>query len=88
MSASYIDLPLTYSEGGDFTLPDPGIYTIEFHGIVDTKDWPRTDKQGNALYDEDGVALMETSMTLQFSINEPGEEFDGVEFRAKKAKKD
>lgn len=82
MTASFIDVPLTYSEGGgDFTLPDPGMYIVEFLGVVATKDWPRTDKQGQPMYDDDGNKLMETSLTLQFVINDPEDEFNGVEFR-------
>ncbi len=75
------DIVLDYSDGGDFTLPDEGSYIIEFLGVIDTKDWPRTDKGGNPVYDEDGQAVMDTSLTLQFRIEEDEEDYPGVEFR-------
>lgn len=74
------DIALEYSEGG-FELPDEGSYTFKFLGVIDTKDWPKTTKEGANIYDEDGHQVMETSLTLQFVIDDPESDFDGVEFR-------
>lgn len=80
-SSSY-DFALELSEGGGFELPDEGSYRIKFLGVKDKKDFPKTDKAGNTIYDEEtGEAVMETSLTLQFVIDDEESDFDGTEFR-------
>lgn len=79
-SSSY-DLALEMSEGGDFELPAKGNYIIEFLGVTDTKDWPKTTQGGQNIFDDDGNQVMETSLTLQFRIDEDDEDYPGVEFR-------
>lgn len=79
--SQYQDVALEFVETGEFTLPDPGSYIIKFLGCVDTKQWPRTDNDGNELYDDEGNRLMDTSLTLQFIIDDPEDEFHGIEFR-------
>lgn len=81
MSPSLLDAPLQRGTGGTFVLPDEGTYIIEFRDVIDKKDWPKTGKGGEPLYDENGEPLMETNLTLQFVINDPDDEFHGVEFR-------
>lgn len=63
------DIALEMTQGGDFTLPDPDIYIIQFKDVIGTKDWPN---------DDGGV---DVSLTLQFVVADPESEFDGVEFR-------
>jgi hypothetical protein len=78
----YHDFNLEYGSGdSEYVLPDPGSYKIVFKGVVASQDWPSEDKQGNARYDDEGNALYDTSLTLQFAIDDEEDDFDGVEFR-------
>lgn len=76
----YQDVSLEYSES-DFSVPDPGSYIIKFLGVTGTKDFERKNNAGEVLRDDNGNKLMETSLTLQFIIDDPDDEFHGVEFR-------
>jgi hypothetical protein len=76
------DFNLEYGGGDDeYQVPPVGQYKITFKGVVESKDWPREDKAGNDVYDEDGTQLFDTSLTLQFAIDDEEDDYDGSEFR-------
>lgn len=78
----YHDFNIEYGEGGgEYELPPAGTYKIVFKGVVEAKDWPRDDKDGNPVYDDDGNPLMDTSLTLQFAVDDEEDDYDGTEFR-------
>ena len=78
----YQDVDFEYGAGdGEYELPPEGNYKIVYKGVVETRDWPRTDKAGNTVYDDDGNAIMDTNLTLQFAIDDEEDDYDGVEFR-------
>jgi len=82
----YQDYELEYGTGGDFELPPPGTYKIVFKGVVAAKDFPATRKNKETgveekVYDEEGNEVMETSLTLQFAIDDEEDDYDGTEFR-------
>jgi hypothetical protein len=80
-TTQYQDVTFEYGTGGEYELPDPGNYKIVFKGVVESREWPSEDKDGNPRYDDEGNPLTDTSLTLQFAIDDEEDDFDGTEFR-------
>ena len=75
----YHDFNLEYGEGGgEYETPPAGAYKIKFLGVVEAKDWPKTTQDGRPVLDDDGEPVKETSLTLQFVIDDPEDDYDGT----------
>jgi hypothetical protein len=66
----YQSVELEYGSGGSFEIPEEGKYNIKLLGCVKTTEFPN---------DDGGV---DVSLTLQFVIDDPESDYDGVEFRS------
>jgi hypothetical protein len=80
---TYHDFNLEYDEsGGSFELPPEANYKIVFKGVVKAEDRPKTTYGTNdPVLDDDGNPVMETTLLLQFAIDDEEDDYDGVEFR-------